>query len=638
VRVSPALWAALVILFAGVLPAAATVSFAYRWETPRVQVEWTEGNDGPDTPGLRREVAHWKRLAHSLWAAAPEAPPLRMSVTLLGAEVGSAGPRVSLTAGARTEVVAEPVTEEGVRAALLKVRGGEESAVPPDDSEPRVSPDGQWVSTVTWRAGASEVWVAKRDVETISRIPFPGAAPLTGRLIRAAPQWSPDSRQVGWVQGGRLLLFDVRQRFARLVTPAEREVVGFQWPPRPQLPLLVRFLDDGFALLDGVSGTLIPISDMVQGAAPTGEFFWSPSGRRLAFKTQSRIETAALTVPGRAASAWDRFLGRILGGPPEPPQPRDGDVEERLAVLDLGARRLDGYPVRETPLDGLEPTSVGWTFAEDALLLTVGGADDAWKLIRFPLGSGRAEVLRESARPLAALGWRPDRTLRADEEPRREDVRQEILEGTRLLRGAPGEGLEFEPAPVAQNAVLALRPGPLGGYLGVESEESGLLTEDEPGRTALLERADLDHVDRLRRFFPAGFTARALADGPLLPLITALPERGAVDLDYVWDKHRSLAVGMLSDGGVGRLHTVGSHPQDAKRAVEVDFSAEITRGTAVAIEPVDRPFELTDVSTGASTVALRYNRPDRNRLLLLALVVLLAFGILVYIFRRRLGR
>jgi len=620
------------------LPAGATVGFAYRWETPRVEVRWSEGNEAPDAAGLRREVAHWKRLAHTLWSRAPEAPPLRMTVSLYGEEMGGAGQRVALTCGPRAETVTAPVTESRVTDALLKVRGAGLAELPPDDSEPRVSPDGQWVSAICWRGGASaEVWIAKRDVETVTRVPFPGDRPLAERVVATTPEWSPDSRQVGWVQGGRLVLFDVRQRFARFVTPAEQVVVGFRWAPRPQLPLLVRFLDDRFALLDSVTGTLIPVSDMLPGAAPLGEFFWSPSGRRLAFKTQSRIEVAALTVPGKAASAWDRFLGRVLGGPPPPPEGREGVAAERLAVLDLGARRMDGYPLEETPLDGVDLGSVGWSLAEDALFVGAGSPDTGWKLVRFPLGSGSPEVLREGSEPLHALGWRPARVLRADEQPGPADVRQEIVQGGKLLRGAPGEGIEFAPPPAEGIARLTLRPGAQGGYLGAESEESGLLTEDEPGRTVLLERGPLAEMDRRRSFFPGGFTAAILGDGPIFPLLPPLAQ-GAVDFDYVWDKHRSLAVAMQSDGGVGSLRSVGLHPEDEHRAVERDLSGAFSTAAVVALEPQDRPFELTDVSTGTSTVALRYNRPEPNRVLLLAAVVLGAFCLLVFIFRRRLGR
>lgn len=620
------------------LPAWATQGFAYRWKSPRVTVNWREGNSGPETPALRREVGHWKRLAETLWSGDATAAPLQMDVSLYGPEMGSQGPAIKLKSGPRTAEVKPPITEEGVFQALVRVRGGTGPTVaPPDDAEPRISADGQWVAAISWRGAGPEVWITKRDLDTVTRVPFVGGKELMDRLVLTAPEWSVDGRQVAWIQGGRVLIFDTRQRAARYVTAADRRAVEFLWPPREGGPLLVRYDDEKFDFLDAVSGSTIPVSDLLKGAASMGRFFWSPTGQRLLFRTQSRIEVAALTVPGRAATMWDRFLNKALGGPPEPPQPREGENTERLAVLDLRARRLDAFPLEGTPLDMGEISSVSWSPDEQTVFAVTGETEGEKSLVRFPLEhGGKAQTVLTSDERLVALGWRSSQ-MTTDKLPDPRFAQYALLKGDEVLTSP--DGLKYT-SPYSPDSVLKLEipAGPHGGYRGVEDEEE--LTESEPPQVVYLESMDHAGQEELRRRFPGGMLLTFTLDQPVIAPLKSLVTRDAVDLDIIWHKGQTLAVGMLSPGGgVGQLVGVAPHPVMRGQTIEIPFTEKLTGVSSVVAEnPVDQPFPVTDVATGTSTLSLRYARFDPVRLALYAVLVLAVLLGLFYLVRKKLAR
>lgn len=625
------------LLVGAALPARATQSFAYRWKGPRVSVLWREYNADPQVPALRRQVGHWKRLAETLWGQEPSAGPLQMEVSLYG-EGGEAG-KVRLKCGSRSAEVREPITEKAVFDALLRVRGGANPATPPaDDAEPRISPDGQWVALITWRGSGPEVWVTKRDLDTVSRVPFIGGKELVDRLVQTAPEWSVDGRQVAWIQGGRLLIFDTRQRAARFVTAADRRAVEFLWPPRQGGPILVRYDDEKFDFLDSVSGSTIPVSELLKGSAPMGRFFWSPSGQRLLFRTQSRIEVAALTVPGKAATLWDRFLNKALGGPPAPPQGREGEQSERLAVLDLRARRLDAFPVEGTPLDLGEISTVSWSPDEKTVLAVAGGPEgQEAALVRFPLEHGaKAETVMRSGERLVALGWRSSQ-MTSDKLPDPRFARYAVLRGDEVLTSEDGARFTSTYSP-AELLKLEIPAGPEGGYQGVEDEEE--LTQSEAPRTVYLESMDHAGQEEIRLRFDDGKLVTFTLDQPVIPPLKTLLTREAVDLDVIWHKGQTLAVAMLSPGGgAGRLVGVAPHPVLRGKTVDIPFSEKLAEGVSVeASNPIDQPFPVTDVATGTSTLSLRYARFDPTRLALWAVAVLVVLGVLVYLLRRKLAR
>jgi hypothetical protein len=621
----PALFLALFLALFPAAPARATTPFSYEWKSPRVTVTWREGNQTPDLPALRRQVAHWKRLAQTLWSEKPAAPPLEMTVSLYGDALGGTEPpRVHLKSGGRALTVDEPITEEAVGRALLQLRDGAAPAgdldLPPDDSAPRISPDGKWLATISWRGNGPEVWATRRHAgSSIVRVRFDGAAALRDRLIQNEPQWSADGRLLAWIQGGRVLLLDVATGDARLASAAGKRAVECSWALTAYTPLAVRYDDDTFELFDILRGVSVPVSDLLRDAAPASALFWSPTGRKLLFKTQSRIVTADLSGPLGVLARGERLIGR-LAGPPEPPKDRSGSVEERIAVLDLAARRLDAYPAAIPP--GLEIGSAAWSRGEDLVMLAAGVPEGPSALVRFPLRHDAApETVLESAEPLAVLG------------PRGEDG-WALLQGERLLLltgGAP------EPYSAEDGQVLALPPGPFGGYLGVEDE---LLTEDEPGLRVALESLGRAGGEPLKRRFPGGLLAALPLEGEFAAVLLAQLRRPeVVDADIHPEVKLSwLAVvesGVESgNGGVGR---VVAFDADAKKPLEVEripFSERLSQKSPIAVSPKEVPFALTDARSGIGTLAVQYRRFDVLRLLLIA-VALLAAGGVIFLVRSR---
>jgi hypothetical protein len=620
-------------------PAWATAGFAYRWKSPHVSVMWREGNESPEMPALRRQVGHWKRLAESLWSKESGAAPLDVQVSFYGPEMGSEGPVIKLKSGSRSAEIKPPFEEAEIVKKLVEVRGGATTAAaPPDDAEPRISPDGFWVASIRWHGGDPEVWITKRNGDTVTRVPFVGGRDLLDRLILTAPTWSPDGHQVAWIQGHRVVIFSTLQRAARYVTPAGKDPVEVLWPPREGGPMLVRYSDESFDFLDGVSGSIIPVSSLLKKAAPMGRFFWSPTGQRLLFRTQSRIEVAALTLPGKAANLWDRFLNKALGGPPPPPEPKEGDETERLAVLDLRARRLDAYPLDGTPLDLTEITSVSWS-PDEQTIFAVGSLEPRGaKLVRFPLrhDSKPDEVLSDPGR-VVTLGWRSTQ-MTTDKLPDPRFAQYALLKEDAVFPSQ--SGTDFASAyPDGGLVQLEVQPGPQGGYLGVEGEEEE--TQSEPRQVIFLENMDHAGGEEIRRDFPGGYLVTYTLDGPLVPRIRSfVADRKPVDLDVIWERGQSIAVGMLSEGGgVGTLVGVAPHPTIRGQVVDVSLSELMTRANGiVAANPYDSPFQLTDASTGTSTLSLRYAHFDAGKLLLYSVVVLGLFFLLVFVLRKKMAR
>ena len=621
------------------LPARATAGFSYQWSSPRVRVTWSEGNATPELPAIRRQVGHWKRLAETLWTEQASAPPLEMTVSLYGPDLGSDGPKVELRAGTRTERVPTPITDEGVFTAILKARDGSpapatgpasaDAEAPADDTEARLSPDGQWLATVSWRGHGPEVWVTRRDSSAATRVAFPETLPLLDRLILTEPRWSVDGARLAWIQGGRVVLYEPARGAARLATPPKRRAVGIDWSPHPLSPLLVRYEDDSFSLLDISAGTEIPLSELLKDAAPMGEFFWSPLGQRLLFRTQGRIITAALTGPAQVAAMLERLLTRMTSAAPPPPESQLGENEERIAVLDLAQRRLDAYPVRNTVLDGAEIRSVNWAPEGDRVFVVAGlpGAPGS-ELVRLPLQRDAKTVkLMETTVPLAAVGAREG----TDEG---EGVRYAYVHGEELVVVEDSEPpVVLRPYPPTTYQSFQLPPGPHGGYRGVEGEE---ITEDETGVRVVVESGAQTGGVGARHAFPGGFLAVAPVDAARPPLRQTAQSRGAVDIDVrAVSDGRVAAIVTSPGGGVGEILLASPDPADPARWREEAVSARLTGMTPAVVAATDQPFGATDVATGAGAIAAQYGRPGRAPWVPAAVGAVLALLAVVFFLRRR---
>lgn len=605
-------------------PASATEEISYRWKTPRVSVTWQEGNSTPADSAMLLQVGHWKRVAQTLWSQKPQAPPLEMQVSFFGPEMGSAGPRVSLRAGSRSAVVTAPITEARVAEALYRVRDGAPSSapLPADDALGRVSNTGEWVSSVSWRGNGPELWLVPPVPGRVFRVPFPGDRPLNAELILSAPRWAPQSRLLVWAQGGRLVLFNGRDQKAQFITPAERRVVDFDWSRYANL-LLVRFEDNTFQLLDMRRSKAIAMSDLLRDALPMGEFFWSPSGQRLLFRTQSTVVTTSLLSPRGIGNALDQVLNRLIGEA-EPPKTETGPNEERLAVLDLGAQRLDTYPVKGTPLESAPLRSVVWSPVEDTLFASVA-ADPAGphQLVRFPLQKGTAPtVVLNSRQPLQGLGHRAEGG----------HSRYVFLQGDRLL--AIEDSAPIQPTyPYAADASLRFRltAGPMGGYLGVEGEE---ITADEPGQIALLESVKHTGI-ALKQWLEHGVYGAMDLESPTVVSAKAAIDPATVDLDLYPARGREVIVLTRSaDGGVGRITSISAEGGFGSAARTDAISDRLDHPKNVLDVPVtDQPFPLIDARTGLEAFAQRYQTLNGKRMLIAGIAMALLIAA-VYLSRR----
>lgn len=580
-RPGTGLLAVLLILLTLSLPASAAEPFAYRWEVPavRLTITWREGTGSPATPALRRQAAHWKRLIAGTWKGV--ARPLDVEMSLLGPDAGSEGPLIRLRTGDRSESVGPTLSDAALAAALTRLGGG--SGIAPDDTAPRIAPNGRWLAFVSWRAGMPEVWVTGRPVpgdrpkgtrdvrSPVLRVAGPATAAITDALVDALPEWSPDGRLLAWSQGGRLHLLDIEKRRVRVVTPAEPRITDLQWAPGNRLLLLARCENESWALLDVVRGRIIAAADLLPRAAALGEFFWSPGGTRLLFRAQTRIVAADLGGASSFPGRLERLTNRLAGA--RAPTDRLGPEEERLVLLDIAARRVESFPVRGTPLEGAGIHSAAWTANEETLLAAVAAPDAPPLLLaRVPLRAGLpAFPVLTAPEPLAVVGAGAQGIV--------------IRSGARVLSIPTDSTAAAEPAPVPQGRVLQLRPGPDGGYRGMEEDT---LTHDEEG--LLLVLAPIAAGESRR--FPGGI----LAPDSALPDLEQKTSTW-VDVDLHTGAEPWVAAVRSPDGGPGELLAV------SPGAPPLSLSEAVNPQVPVVIHPVVQVYRLADALTGLQALS-----------------------------------
>ena len=613
-----------VLLGAAVLcaaPALATEEISYRWQTPRVTVTWSEGNSTPFDPALRRQVGHWKRVAQALWLEKPAAPPLDFRVSFYGPELGSSGPVVRLKSGSQTAVIPAPLTEERVAQALYRVRDGATaqatSSLPPDDADPRLSSSGEWIASVSWRGKGAELWLVPPVPRRMLHIPFPGTGPVAERAIQSPPRWSPQGRTVAWIQGGRLAFFEAKSQKAWFATPVGRRVVDFQWAPYATLAL-AKFDDDTFELLDLRRSKAYPMSDLLQNARPTGEFFWSPSGRRLLFRTQSQVVVESLATPRAAMNALERLLSRLVEEH-EPPKSESGPNEERLAVLDLAEQRLDAYPVAGTPLEGLPLTGVLWSGKEDLVYAVTGAGHGARQhVVRFPLRREPNATLALETNEVVQALTRRDGTSGSE---------YLFLRGDQLIPVTDGEAPKAgEPLPAGAAKLRRFKSGPAGGYAGLEGEE---ITEEESGARLVLEALP-PGVPASSAEFSGGRYARGELDSRVLKDV-AEKMADAVDFDLYPALGKEVAVFARSpEGSVSSLTTLTSDDGAAVTVDDVSQRIGDPKTELIEIPLVEDVFKIGDARTGLELLAQRYQTLSGRRVALGALG-LMAIAAAVYL-------
>jgi WD40-like Beta Propeller Repeat len=617
-------------------------------------VRWSEGNSGARDAAVRGLVGHWKRLAVSAWA--PSREPLRVDVSLYGPTMGSGPPHVRLSAGRRTEDAlsapaggtAAPVTDVGVLAALVRLKADRgDSAIEErhlmDDGWPRLSPDGRWLAFRTWRSGAPEVWLASADARQVYRCVLPptGASPATprlpvgGELIDAGPDWSPDGRAVAWVQGGRLCQVDAPGWTGRVLTPADAIVRAFVWSPNSRHAVLE--LEDGrMAILDRTREIEVPFHELLPQLVPSGDYAWSPSGRKLLFRAQGGVSSANFARPNALRRFLDRAIDVAMGRAPRPAAPLVvGDYRDRLAIYDLAGQRVTTLPLDPSADSISDLRGAAWSPGEDQVTLAARSGDGrvaVWSLSTDPLRlSARMplpEPIARTGEAVHLLGWR-----RALSRPRGETGshhfgRLALLAGEELFLLQPGRS--DVPAPAGRVERDRLTAGPDGGYHGVAAEEE---TEEEPGLwLALEDAAQSGATPRKARFSDEVYASIATASPPSTGLRALLQESGVVDLDL--QPASGVAVAAVSrGGGVGELVSIEADGTSRSLTRILDAAAVAALPLRVA------PFTRMGPHSGAAALASAFQPPMGGRWGGIGVaVVVLALALLVWRRARRARR
>ncbi len=273
----------------------------------------------------------------------------------------------------------------------MPVSGGEATRLTEGmafDSMPRVSPDGKWISFISDRDGADNLWVARRDGSKPRKL----SSEKYSRLV--SPAWSPDSQYVAMTAGGSKVTIKMYH-------------------------------------VDGGSGLTLESNDKANPANGVGLSF-SPDGRHIYFTERPR---GNVTIPAGQVVRFDRETGEIdsitqgEGGGIKPLISPDGktlvylsrkETQTGIRVRDLesGSDKMLVWPIqRDAQEIGRLPSRdyyPGYAFTPDssALVLHTGG-----KIERIDLADGNRSVVPFSANVELDIGPDLASPYRIDQGP-----------------------------------------------------------------------------------------------------------------------------------------------------------------------------------------------------------------------------
>jgi hypothetical protein len=231
--------------------------------------------------------------------------------------------------------------------------------------EPEPSPDGRRVALQSYveEGGASRLYVARANGSKRR---------LIGRLAYAftVPAWAPDSTRLLYTGADGVHLVDANGTLNRLVAGSVAGDDAPAWSPDGRSFAYCRGDVTPASIIVSSGAASRVVAEDAQGGCSGGEFVWSPSGRWLAYTTNS-AQVRLVGSDGRGR----RTLARSASSPVWSPNGRflAFDTAGRVEAFDMASRHLIAFGDGQGMLAGWSPDSR--TLAVDLPPANVFGAD-----------------------------------------------------------------------------------------------------------------------------------------------------------------------------------------------------------------------------------------------------------------------
>ncbi len=286
----------------------------------------------------------------------------------------------------------------------LPIEGGQATRITSGmafDSQPRYSPDGQWIAFISDRDGADNLWIAKADGSD------PRKLTKEKRAMLLSPTWTPDSQYVLLVKSGRgglnLHMYHINGGSGINITgsPKRRAAAG---PPSGSTPNRWRM----GAVLSSDGRFLYYARKTPRGFYNQMSFGWQIVRRDM--------KTGDVDVLTRARGGAIRPLLSPDGSKLVYGTRHEADTGLRIRDLNSGEDRWLIYPIQRDDMEsrGTRDLLPGYAFTPDGseIVLSFGG-----KVQRVRVETGEAREIPFTAQVSLDLGPRLNFPRRVEEGP-----------------------------------------------------------------------------------------------------------------------------------------------------------------------------------------------------------------------------